>query len=213
MNDFKPFFPQLSDGQHEQLLGLQPLYADWNSKINVVSRQDMDNLNERHILHSLCIGHHFQFQPGAQVLDLGTGGGFPGIPLAILFPETQFVLVDSIGKKIKVVQEVAGALGLKNVEGVHSRVENIKKGSRFDFVVTRAVTVLPQLLAWSQSLLKKKHIHAYPNGLIALKGGDLSEEIAGLPGRGRDYTEVFPIRTFLPQFPFFDEKYVVYVQG
>lgn len=212
MIDFKSIFPQLTEEQLAQLNQLEALYTEWNSQINVVSRQDMENLNERHVLHSLCIVKHFNFQPGANVLDLGTGGGFPGIPLAIMFPETKFLLVDSIGKKIKVVNEVASALGLKNVEGVHSRVEDIKRPASFDFVVTRAVTGLPQLLAWSQPLLKKKHIHAYPNGLIALKGGDLKPEIAGLPGRGKDYTEVMPIREFLP-LPFFEEKFVVYVQG
>ncbi len=210
--DFKKYFPALTNEQVAQLEQLQPLYADWNSKINVVSRQDVENLNERHVLHSLCIMHEFQFNPGAKVLDLGTGGGFPGIPLAIAFPETQFTLVDSIGKKIKVVEEVSSALGLKNVKAIHGRAESVRPNGQFDFVVTRAVAQLPALMVWCQHLLKKKHTHAYPNGLIALKGGDIGPEIAALPGKPSEYVEVMPIREFLP-LEFFSEKYVVYVQG
>jgi 16S rRNA (guanine527-N7)-methyltransferase len=210
--DFKKYFPALTDEQVKQLEQLQPLYADWNNKINVVSRQDVENLLERHVLHSLCIMHEFRFNPGAKVLDLGTGGGFPGIPLAIAFPETQFTLVDSIGKKIKVVQEVCNALGLQNVKAIQSRAEAIKPAGQFDFVVTRAVAQLPALMGWCQHLIKKKHTHAYPNGLIALKGGDIDAEIAALPGKPNDYVEVMPIRAFLP-LAFFSEKYIVYVQG
>jgi 16S rRNA (guanine527-N7)-methyltransferase len=212
MIDFKTYFPQLTDPQVAQLLQLQPLYADWNSKINVVSRQDIENLNERHVLHSLCIAKSFEFNPGAKVLDLGTGGGFPGIPLAIMFPEVNFVLVDSIGKKIKVVEEVVSALGLTNVRGIHTRAENLKMSGQFDFVVTRAVAPLSQLMAWCQFLIKQKHAHAYPNGLIALKGGDIADEVKALPGKSNKYVEVMPIRDFL-NLEFFAEKYVVYVQG
>jgi 16S rRNA (guanine527-N7)-methyltransferase len=205
-------FPHLTPNQKQQFAALPALYADWNTRINVISRQDIDNLEERHVLHALAIAKLFQFGPGAAILDLGTGGGFPGIPLAIFFPETKFTLVDSTGKKIRVVQEVASAIGLTNVTALHSRVENLKKGPQFDFVVSRAVAPLPQLLQWSTPLLKRKHTHSYPNGLIALKGGDLRPEISDLPGKGHEYSEVFPIRGMYAQ-PFFDEKFVVYVQG
>jgi 16S rRNA (guanine527-N7)-methyltransferase len=206
------YFPDLTAVQVEQLNQLPVLYADWNSKINVVSRQDVENLMERHVLHSLAITKFFPFKSGAKVLDLGTGGGFPGIPLAIMYPEVQFTLVDSIGKKIHVVQEVASALGLTNITAIHGRVESLKMNSTFDFVVTRAVAPLDQLLAWSQRLLSRQHKHAYPNGLLALKGGDLSPEIRALPGKGKDYSEVFAIREHLRE-PFFDEKFLVFVQG
>lgn len=206
------YFPELSAEQRERFAQLEPLYKEWNAQINVVSRQDIDNLTERHILHSLAIAKVFQFKPGAQVLDLGTGGGFPGIPLAIFFPETQFVLVDATGKKIRVVEEVAKALGLTNVKAMHARVESLKLGPTFDFVVTRGVAPLTQLMFWSHKFLKKKHQHAYPNGLIALKGGKLDAEIKALPGNGFNYTELFPIRKMFKE-PFFEEKSVVYVQG
>lgn len=206
------YFPDLSAEQQSRFEQLAPLYADWNAKINVVSRQDIENLEVRHVLHSLAIAKVLQFKPGAQVLDLGTGGGFPGIPLAIFFPETKFVLVDGTGKKIHVVREVAQALGLQNVTALHARVEELKMNGQFDFVVSRAVTTLDKLLIWSQRLLKKKHSHAYPNGLIALKGGDLRAEIKTLPGKGDTYTDVFPIQDFFKE-AFFEEKYVVYVQG
>jgi 16S rRNA (guanine527-N7)-methyltransferase len=147
-------------------------------------------------LHSLAIAKCFTFKPEGQVLDLGTGGGFPGVPLAIFFPETQFFLVDSIGKKIKVVEEIAAALGLENITARHSRVEDLKLAGSFDFVVTRAVAPLEKLVPWSQRLLKKKHIHAYPNGLIALKGGDLRAELRALPGKASSYSELFPISDY-----------------
>ena len=206
------YFPDLAPAQQEQLARLVPLYTEWNAKINVISRQDIENLEERHILHSLAVAKVLTFKPGARLLDLGTGGGFPGVPLAIFFPDTEFVLVDGTGKKIRVVQEVAEALGLQNLTARHSRVEDLKMNGQFDFVLSRGVAPLDQLLRWSQPLLKKKHIHAYPNGVIALKGGDLKAEIRDLPGRGAEYSEVFPIRAFFKE-PFFDEKMVVYVQG
>lgn len=208
---FKQYFPALSDQQTTQLSQLQALYADWNSKINVVSRQDIENLNERHVLHSLTIGRFFEFAPGAHILDLGTGGGFPGIPLAIMFPDTQFTLVDSTGKKIKVVTEVADALQLKNVTALHARAEELKMRGHFDFVVTRAVAPLQQILTWCRPLIKSKHAHAYPNGIIALKGGDLSAEINAMPGKKQNYVEMMPLREHF-DIPFFLEKFVVYVQ-
>jgi len=208
----KKYFPDLNPIQSARFDQLEPLYQEWNEKINVVSRLDILNLEERHILHSLAIAKVIQFKPDSQVLDLGTGGGFPGIPLAILFPETNFVLVDSTGKKILVVQEVANALGLTNVTAIHGRAEEIKLNGQFDFVLSRGVASLDKLLIWSQKFLKKKHFHVLPNGILALKGGDLTAEIRDLPGKGKEYTEVFPIRNFFRE-GFFDEKWVVYVQG
>ncbi len=212
MNLISKYFPKLSSEQLALFDQLEPLYREWNDKINVVSRQDIDNLSERHVLHSLAIARVIGFSPDARLLDLGTGGGFPGIPLAIFFPETQFVLVDGTGKKIKVVQEVATALGLKNVTAIHSRAEDLKMNGQFDFVLSRGVATLDKLLVWGHKFLKKKHIHALPNGILALKGGDLRAEIKLLPGKGHLYTDVFPIREFFEE-PFFEEKSVVYVQG
>lgn len=212
MQLIEKYFPGLAAEQHRQLAALPALYAEWNAKINVVSRQDIDNLTERHVLHSLAIAREFDFKPGARLLDLGTGGGFPGIPLAIFFPEVKFVLVDSTGKKIRVVEEVAQALGLTNVEARHARAEELRPLAAYDFVLSRGVAPLAQLLQWSQHLLKKKHFHAYPNGLIALKGGNLSGEIAALPGKGADYSEIFPLRDVFEE-EFFEEKFIVYVQG
>ncbi|HLP93521.1 MAG TPA: 16S rRNA (guanine(527)-N(7))-methyltransferase RsmG [Saprospiraceae bacterium] len=212
MNLIKKYFPDLTEQQLALFEQLSPLYREWNDKINVVSRQDIENLEERHVLHSLAIAKVISFQPGAKLLDLGTGGGFPGIPLAILFPEAEFVLVDGTGKKIRVVQEVATALGLSNVTALHARAEELKMNGQFDFVITRGVTTLDKLLVWTQKFLKKKHIHVLPNGLIALKGGDIHREILELPGKGKEYTEVFPIRNYFRE-AFFDEKAVVYVQG
>ena len=206
------YFPKLKPEQYARFEQLEPLYKEWNEKINVISRQDIENLEERHVLHSLAIAKVIQFLPGSKVLDLGTGGGFPGIPLAILFPETQFVLVDGTGKKIRVVQEVANALGLDNVVAIHSRAEEIKMNASFDFVLSRGVATLDKLLVWSQRFLKKKHIHVLPNGVLALKGGNLSTEIRELPGKGQEYTEIYPIRNFFRE-AFFDEKSVVYAQG
>lgn len=206
------YFPGLTPEQIALFNRLEPLYREWNARINVISRQDIDNLMERHILHSLAIAKAFTFKPGSRVLDLGTGGGFPGIPLAIFFPETQFTLVDGTGKKITVVREIAGALGLPNLTALHTRAEDLKTPAAFDFVVSRAVAPLASLLAWSRRLLKKKHLHAYPNGVIALKGGNLNAEIAAMPGNGRSYTEIFPIQNYFP-IDYFEEKWVVYVQG
>lgn len=206
------YFPGLTERQRAQFEQLDPLYRHWNALINVVSRQDIENLEERHVLHSLAIAQAFAFKPGTQLLDLGTGGGFPGIPLAILLPEVQFTLVDSTGKKIHVVAEVTQALELTNVKALHARVEDLKMSNTFDFILSRGVAPLDKLLQWSQRLLKRKHSHPYPNGIIALKGGNLQGEIAALPGKGAAYTEVFPVREYFSE-PFFEEKWVVYVQG
>jgi 16S rRNA (guanine527-N7)-methyltransferase len=206
------YFPNLTAEQRARFQQLEPLYADWNSKINVISRQDIEHLEVHHVLHSLAIAKAIQFKPEAKILDLGTGGGFPGIPLAIFFPETQFTLVDGTGKKIRVVQEVAAASGLENVTALHARAEELKMNGQFDFVLSRGAAPLDKLLIWSQRLLKKKHLHVYPNGIFALKGGDLRAEIKALPGKGESYSEVFPIQDFFKE-EFFKEKYVVYVQG
>lgn len=167
---------KLTERQAEQFAQLDALYRDWNSKINVISRKDIDNLYEHHVLHSLAIAKLLPFQPGTTIMDVGTGGGFPGIPLAILFPECQFLLIDSIGKKIKVATEVAKALGLTNVVCKQERVEEEKQ--KFDFVVSRAVMPLPDLVKLVQKNISNKHRNAVPNGLVVLKGGDLQTEIA-----------------------------------
>ena len=166
---------KLTDCQAEQFAQLDALYRDWNSKINVISRKDIDNLYEHHVLHSLAIAKLLPFQPGTSIMDVGTGGGFPGIPLAILFPECRFLLIDSIGKKIKVASEVAQALGLQNVTCKQERAEEEKQ--KFDFVVSRAVMPLPDLVKLVRKNISAKHRNAVPNGLIVLKGGDLKEEL------------------------------------
>ena len=166
---------KLTDRQAEQFAQLDALYRDWNSKINVISRKDIDNLYEHHVLHSLAIAKLLPFQPGTTIMDVGTGGGFPGIPLAILFPDCQFLLIDSIGKKIKVASEVAQALGLTNVVCKQERVEEEKQ--KFDFVVSRAVMPLPDLVKLVRKNISNKQRNAVPNGLVVLKGGDLSEEL------------------------------------
>ncbi len=208
-------FPNLSAEQLGQFAQLGPLYEDWNQKINVISRRDLDNLYDRHILHSLAIAKVLALKPGSKILDLGTGGGIPGIPLAILLPEVDFTLIDGTGKKITVVKAVAEALGLKNVQALHARAEDLPTKQAFDFVVTRGVAPLAQLLLWSRPLLKREHRHALPNGILALKGGDLKAELSALPGglkRAGMTTEVFPVSKFFHE-PIFDDKWVVYVQG
>src|SRR5665213_2501722 len=170
------YFPSLTEQQLKQFDRLQELYTFWNNQINVISRKDIDQLYERHVLHSLGIAKVISFLPGEKVLDVGTGGGFPGIPLAILFPDTQFHLVDSIGKKIKVVQEVAQALNLTNVTATHQRAEEVNEN--FDFVVSRAVTRLKDFYPWVKKKFNKQSKNTLPNGILYLKGGDLTEEIA-----------------------------------
>lgn len=205
MELIKKYFPELSKKQQKQFAALQDLYNEWNAQINVISRKDEDNFYERHVLHSLGIAKVMQFKDGSRILDIGTGGGFPGIPLAILFPECDFVLVDSIGKKIKVVNEVAQALGLKNVIGIHERAEKINE--QFDFVVSRAVTAMPAFLPWTKNKFLKKNKNAFPNGILYLKGGDLREELAGVKQTIKEFT----LSDYFSE-DFFDTKKVIYVK-
>ena len=200
------YFPGITAKQHEQFACLQELYTLWNSQINVISRKDIDLLYERHVLHSLGIAKVIGFLPGENVLDVGTGGGFPGIPLAILFPETQFHLVDSIGKKIKVVNEIASALGLKNVKASHARAEEIKE--KFDFVVSRAVTQLKDFYPWVKGKFNQASKNKLPNGILYLKGGDLTQEIAdaGLT------VQQYHLKDYFEE-EFFETKQVIYVKG
>ena len=172
-------FPDLSDNQILQFQKLQSLYEDWNAKINVISRKDIDELYTRHVLHSLGIAKIIEFRPGSKIMDVGTGGGFPGIPLAILFPEVDFYLIDVIAKKIKVVNEVAAGLGLKNVKAEQKRAELVKH--EFDFIVSRAVTNMPDFVKWVDDKVAKKQNHELANGILYLKGGDLTEELKDFP--------------------------------
>ena len=198
------YFPDLTDRQKEQYAALYDLYTDWNAKINVISRKDIENLYPHHVLHSLGITHMLRFKPGSSVMDLGTGGGFPGIPLAILFPETHFHLVDSIGKKIKVGQAVAEAIGLENVSFRHCRGEEEKQ--LFDFVVSRAVMPLADLVKFIRKNISPVQHNAIPNGLICLKGGELEKETNPLKNR----TMVTPLKEFFTE-EYFATKKVVYV--
>jgi 16S rRNA (guanine527-N7)-methyltransferase len=179
MDEILKYFPNLTDLQIEQFQKLDFLYHDWNEKINVISRKDIDSLYTKHILHSLGIAKIMKFEPWATVLDVGTGGGFPGIPLAILFPETRFYLIDVIAKKIKVVQGVVDALELKNVKAEQKRAELVK--GDFDFIVSRAVTNMPDFVSWIKDKIKKQHKHTLKNGILYLKGGDLAEELKDFP--------------------------------
>lgn len=198
------YFPNLTEEQHRQFAALYDLYIDWNAKINVISRKDIENLYEHHVLHSLAIAKVIDFKPGTSIMDLGTGGGFPGIPLAILFPETKFHLVDSIGKKVRVATEVANAIGLKNVTFRHARAQEEKQ--LFDFVVSRAVMPLSDLIDIIKKNISKKQINALPNGLICLKGGELQHET--LPFKNK--TVINSISDYFEE-EFFETKKVVYV--
>ena len=198
------YFPQLNDTQKQQFEALNELYKDWNSKINVISRKDIENLYEHHVLHSLGIAKVIHFTQGTEIMDLGTGGGFPGIPLAILFPDVQFHLIDSIGKKIKVATEIAAAIGLKNVTTRHCRAEEEKR--QFDFVVSRAVMQLPDLMRIIRKNIRKEQHNPLPNGILCLKGGELEHEI--LPVRHK--TMVTNLKDYFEE-PYFSTKKVVYV--
>ena len=197
------YFPDLTEQQIEQFEALLPLYKEWNAKINVISRKDIDELYLRHVLHSLAIAKVMPFANGSSILDVGTGGGFPGVPLAILFPECQFHLVDSINKKLKVINGVAEALSLENIRTTHSRVEAIDE--QYDFIVSRAVTSMPEFTKWVKGKIRKEQINDFKNGILYLKGGDLSEEL-------KQYTTVklFPLTDYFDE-DFFETKKVVYL--
>lgn len=199
------YFDDFTSQQMQQWQMLKAVYKEWNEKINVISRKDIDSLYEKHVLHSLSIGAVFQFQKGTKIIDIGTGGGFPGIPLAIFFPEVQFYLVDSIAKKLKVVQAVVDALSLKNVVVQHTRVEVIKH-KIFDYVVSRAVAPLKNLWQWAKPIIHKNNNNNFPNGLICLKGGDLAQEIA----EANVKPKMIELRDIFKE-PFFEEKYLLHV--
>jgi len=203
MEEILKYFPNLSQVQINQFEQLETLYNDWNAKINVISRKDIEELYVKHVLHSLAIAKVQSFEPGTYVLDVGTGGGFPGIPLAILFPDTRFYLIDVIAKKIKVVQAVADAIGLKNVKAEQMRAENVK--GDFDFIVSRAVTNMPDFVSWIKNKIKKQNKHVLKNGILYLKGGDLTEELASFP-----QAKEFNIADFFSP-DFFETKKVVHL--
>lgn len=197
------YFKSLTEKQIDQLTQLESLYKEWNDQINVISRKDIDFLYERHVLHALAIAKVIDFKPGASVMDVGTGGGFPGIPLAIIFPETNFYLIDSIGKKIKVVNGIKEALDLKNVTAEQIRAEKVKQ--EFDFIVSRAVTQMPQFVAWVRKKIKKDSVHELRNGILYLKGGDLEEELKEYPS-----VQIYNIQDFYEE-DFYETKKVVYL--
>jgi 16S rRNA (guanine527-N7)-methyltransferase len=198
------YFGKLTPVQIDRFSSLKDLYLDWNSKINVISRKDIDEIYIRHVLHSLAIAKIINFSAGTQIVDVGCGGGFPGIPLAILFPDTRFTLVDSIGKKIQVVNQIISALELKNVKAVNDRAENLKE--KYDFVASRAITAFPKFVSLTRNLIAKKQLNAIPNGIIYLKGGDFSSEIEQF----KKTVEVFNIPDFFDE-PFFETKKIIYL--
>lgn len=204
MKSITTYFPSLTAEQKQQFEALSDLYADWNAKINVISRKDIQNLYPHHVLHSLAIARYIRFTPGSTILDVGTGGGFPGIPLAIFFPEVQFVLLDSIGKKVRVAKEISQAVGLKNVETVHARVEEEKR--KFHFIVSRAVMPLPELVRITRKNISQEQINALPNGIICLKGGDLSAELYPY----RQIAELVSLSDYFSE-SFFQTKKLVYL--
>lgn len=204
MEIIKKYFPNLSEEQLRQFAMLQELYTDWNQKINVISRKDIENLYEHHVLHSLAIGKATSFKPGTKILDFGTGGGFPGIPLAILFPECQFTLIDGTGKKVRVANEVASAIGLKNVTALHQRGEEEK--GKYDFVVSRAVMPLPDLVKIVRKNIKKEQFNTLGNGIIVLKGGNLEAEMQPF----RKFIETTEISEWFDE-EWFKEKFVIYL--
>jgi 16S rRNA (guanine527-N7)-methyltransferase len=204
MNTIKKYFPELTERQLEQLAALDELYHEWNSKINVISRRDIDNLYEHHVLHSLAIGKMLRFKPGTKLLDFGTGGGFPGVPLAILFPECRFTLIDGTGKKIRVAQEVCQAIGLENCTPIHRRGEEEK--GHYDFVVSRAVMPLPDLVKIVRKNISKEQHNAMPNGIFCLKGGDIQEETKPF----KRIVEAAPLERWFEE-EWFKGKYCIYL--
>ncbi len=204
MELIKKYFPQLTEHQEQQFAALGVLYPEWNAKINVISRKDIDNLYEHHVLHSLAIAKFLTFQPGTELLDLGTGGGFPGIPLAIMFPECHFTLIDSVGKKIRVAQEIAAAIGLENVVCRQLRAEDEK--GKYQFVVSRAVMSLPDLLKLIRKNISKEQFNALPNGVICLKGGELQAELQPF----RHIAEQTPVSQYFKE-EYFKTKKIVYM--
>jgi len=202
------YFADLNSGQRIQLEKLGPIYKEWNAMINVISRKDIEALYLHHVLHSLGIVPYYPFREGSEILDLGTGGGFPGIPLAIFYPGVRFTLIDGTAKKLKVVRAVADHLQLRNINVKHTRAEELQ--GKYDMVVTRAVASADKILSWGRPLLKRKHAHGYPNGIIALKGGDIQNELSAL-GKN-EYFETHLIYKVFPE-EYFREKYVVYIQG
>ena len=200
------YFNQLTEKQKNQIEKLFKVYSYWNAQINVISRKDLDEFYERHVLHSLAIAKVINFSPSSNILDIGTGGGFPGIPLAILFPDCKFTLVDSIGKKIKVVQEVAEELGLSNVTAIKSRAEDIDE--KFDFIVSRAVTEMPKFLTWTKDKISTKQKNELKNGILYLKGGDLTEEMKGI----KKEIKYYELKNMFNE-EFFDTKKVVYLKN
>jgi 16S rRNA (guanine527-N7)-methyltransferase len=198
------YFKELTPIQIDRISKLKNLYLDWNSKINVISRKDIEEIYTRHVLHSLSIVKIISFAKDTQIVDVGCGGGFPGIPLAILFPHAHFTLVDSIGKKIQVVNQITSALNLKNVTSINDRAENLK--AKYDFVVSRAITAFPKFVTITRDLISKKHINAIPNGIIYIKGGDFSSEIETF----KKTIEIFNIHNFFDE-PFFETKKIIYL--
>lgn len=203
MDSIRNNFPDLSEIQIKQFSQLAELYEYWNAQINVISRKDIDALYLKHVLHSLGIAKVQAFQPGSKILDVGTGGGFPGIPLAILYPESEFLLIDSIGKKIKVVEAVAEAIGLKNLKAVHGRAEKVE--GEFDFIVSRAVTNMDDFVKWTRRKILKKQRHELKNGILYLKGGNLDEELQNFPK-----ASIYDLSTIFED-PFFETKKVVHI--
>lgn len=198
------YFPELTPEQRRQIAMLGMLYARWNEKINVISRKDIENLYERHVLSSLAIAKVIRFRPGTEIMDAGTGGGFPGIPLAILFPEVNFYLIDSVGKKIKVVDAIAQEIGLQNVEPEQVRLEKVRR--QFDFIVSRAVTRIPELVNWAYGKVRRKGFNDLPNGIMYLKGGDFSDEISNL----RHHFRIYGINQYFNE-AFFETKKLVHI--
>lgn len=203
MDELLRYFPDLSPAQRERFAAMGPLYAQWNARINVISRQDTEHFYLHHVLHSLAIARVVDFAPGARILDAGTGGGFPGIPLAVLFPQVHFTLVDSIGKKTKVAADIAGQLSLENVSVVNARIESLPE--QYDFVVSRAVARMEKIVAWTRGKIRPGKSSSLPNGILCLKGGDLADELAPFPR-----AKIYDISAFFCE-EFFETKRVVYL--